>query len=365
MKSKVAVAVSGGIDSLVAASLLKSEGYRVIGLHFLTGYETLSQQRFAADKTDRPEVSTGVSDVSPHPIVDIERQIQAPIHIIDLSNLFEKQVVDYFASTYSSGRTPNPCLVCNPVIKFGELLEKATELGADFLATGHYARIQTDKQGHHLLRGKDLRKDQSYFLAFLNQMQLGRILFPLGEIEKDRVKKIARENGLVPVATEESQDVCFIRGTSYADFLTQKAGFTARSGPIEDSAGNRIGTHTGLHRFTIGQRRGINCPATEPYYVLRIDPANNRLIVGFKNELSRPDCRVENTNWIIKEPSGPVKIHVRLRYRHKAVPAVLTPESSGKAYIRFEKPQDAVTPGQGAVFYLDEEVLGAGWICPI
>jgi tRNA-specific 2-thiouridylase len=289
--------------------------------------------------------------------------LQLPIHIIDLHREFKSLVVDYFTGTYRSGRTPNPCLVCNPCIKYGRLLDCARSFGATHLATGHYARIRPAPGGRfRLLRGKDPAKEQSYFLARLTQRQLEAAVMPLGDWTKDQTRRKAREKGLQPAASQESQDICFIRNGGYGQFLIQQPGFTVRPGPIEDTSGRIIGRHNGLHRFTIGQRRGINCPASEPYYVVRIDTIRNRLIVGFRDHLITPVCRVSDINWIVEPPGAACNITVRVRYRHQAVAARLLPLDPVSADIEFETPQAAVSPGQGAVFYRDDEVLGGGWI---
>lgn len=339
MKQTIAIAVSGGIDSLAAAYLLKKQGHDVIGIHFVTGYEVKA------------------------PISLISDQLGIAIKTIDCSAGFKADVVDYFTRTYQAGKTPNPCLVCNRSIKFGIILDLARELGASSLATGHYARITKDKANRfHLLRGMDPAKDQSYFLALLSQKELADVCFPLGGMTKSEVIRLANEKGLTPVIKNESQDICFIKSKNYADFLALQPGFISKPGLIEDTKGNILGEHKGLHLFTIGQRRGINCPASEPYYVIRFDTDKNRLIVGFKKDLLSLECRITDVNWINREPDSPLKVFTRLRYRHKAVASTLFPLDKDMAVIRFETPQLAVTPGQGAVFYHGDEVLGGGWI---
>jgi tRNA-specific 2-thiouridylase len=344
MTATVAIAVSGGVDSMVAAHLLRRQGRDVIGLHFLTGYEKPAQ-------SDTDTIS------------DIGRQLEIPVAVVDLKSVFQTMVVDYFAAAYQAGETPNPCLVCNPAIKFGVLLEAAFRRGARCLATGHYARLVEAPGGHfQLFKGVDAKKDQSYFLSRLTQEQLAHALFPLGTLTKDQVRTIAAENGLIPVTRSESQDVCFIRDTSYADFLVETAGIRYQPGDIVDTAGRRLGTHNGLHRYTVGQRRGINCPASSAYYVVRIDTRHNRLVVGFKDELIAAGCRVREINWIGGVPDGPLAVDTRIRYRHRAVASTLTPDGPDCADVRFVQPQSAVTPGQGAVFYRGDEVIGGGWI---
>jgi len=344
MTGPIAIALSGGIDSLVAAFLLKKQAKEVFGLHFLTGFE-------------KP------NDPGPAQIQALFKPLDIPVQVVDLKAPFRKAVVDYFSVAYQNGETPNPCLVCNPTIKFGVLLQKAIQLGATHLATGHYARVETDAAGRYrLLKGVDSGKDQSYFLARLNRDQLARACFPLGPWTKERVRALAAEKGLAPVARAESQDVCFVRDSSYADFLVQTIGIAPRPGEIVDTQGRRVGTHQGLHRYTVGQRRGINCPASRPYYVIRIDARHNRLVVGFKEERYTFRCRVRTINWIVDAPEGPLAVDTRIRYRHQAAASTVTPDERGGATVRFQQPQSSVTPGQGAVFYRGEEVIGGGWI---
>ncbi len=346
MKPLTAVAVSGGVDSLMAAYLLKEQGHNVIGVHFLTGYEDAACFENQANHIDH-----------------IAKQLDITVKTIDCSVEFKKKIVDYFIATYLNGKTPNPCLMCNPLIKFGTVLEYCSGLGASRLATGHYAAIKIDDTGgFHLLRGKDRVKDQSYFLAFMTQGQLARACFPLGNMTKSEVVKLAKDKGFKPAIKAESQDICFINTKTYGQFLERQYGFRAKPGIIQDVHGNMLGEHNGLHMFTTGQRRGINRPAKEPYYVVRIDAAQNRLIVGFKKDLQFFGCKVTNINWINYKPDYPIKIYARLRYRQKAVAATLSPTDTDKAFIRFDNMQSAASPGQGAVFYKGDEVLGAGLI---
>jgi tRNA-specific 2-thiouridylase len=289
---------------------------------------------------------------------------------MDIRAKFQESVVDYFIRTYRAGRTPNPCMTCNPTIKFGTILSCARQLGAERLATGHYAQIKEEPKDHfHLLKGIDSEKDQSYFLARLTQHQLARACFPLGAMRKTEVKQLAGQKGLHPVTKGESQDVCFIRSRSYGEFLTNPPiggfGFEPKPGPIEDTAGNVIGEHRGLHLFTIGQRRGINCPAPEPYYVVRLDTRRNCLIVGSKHDLQSSECKVVDVNWIGENPTSPIILKTRVRYRSKEVPSTVYPENGHTATVRFRSPQTAITPGQGAVFYREDEILGGGWIAKV
>ncbi|NNF99976.1 MAG: tRNA 2-thiouridine(34) synthase MnmA [Desulfobacteraceae bacterium] len=363
MTRTIAIALSGGIDSLVSAYLLKKQGYKVLGLHFLTGYEPSFHHGPKPYDAPDPEQIEAVASSTHRQLSTITGQIDIPIEVIDLHRDFYENVIAYFTWSYAHGLTPNPCLVCNPAIKFGRLLEYALSAGASHLATGHYARLKTAESGRIMLyKGADPVKDQSYFLGRLTPRQLEHAVFPLGEFKKTDTIALAREAGLSPVVNRESQDICFISGLSYHEFLAQQLGTAPLPGPIFDTRGNHIGRHSGLHRFTIGQRRGINCPGPAPYYVIRIDHERNRLVVGFKADLFIDNCDVSEINWIIPPPQSTTDIMVRVRYRHLPVPARLKPVSSDMAHIVFTHPQAAITPGQGAVFYRGEQLLGAGWI---
>jgi len=345
MNAPVAVALSGGVDSMIAAHILKQDHPHVFGLHFLTGFETATAGRSA-----RSAQSIG-------------EQLGIAVHVVDVGADFRRNVVDYFSATYLAGETPNPCVVCNPSIKFGVLLRCAQGLGAEHLATGHYAAVRQDAAGRYrLFKGCDARKDQSYFLARLSQVKLARAFFPLGRLTKAQVREIAARNGLQPTVAEESQDVCFVKTGSYAEFIAALGGRPSPPGLIETTGGAIVGRHEGLHAFTVGQRRGIDCPAAEPYYVVRLDTARNRLIVGLKKELLTAECGVARINWIVPPPVEPFRARVRVRYRTPETPATVTPLSADSVRVRFDSPQAAVTPGQAAVFYDGEEVLGGGFI---
>jgi len=345
MKPTIAVAVSGGVDSLVAAHLLKQTASKVVAVHFRTGFEAEPAERIRAR------------------LQSIGDQLDLPVHVLDLSTEFRRDVVDYFAATYLAGRTPNPCVVCNPRIKFGALLRRAEAMGAARLATGHYAGVDRDAHGRcRLLKGADRRKDQSYFLARLTQTQLAKACFPLAALTKAAVREVAAAAGLVPVDAAESQDVCFIPTGRYQQFLSELTGRTAEAGLIETTDGSIVGQHPGLPAFTVGQRRGINCPAADPYYVVRLDPGRNRLVVGRKNDILAAQCRVVQINWIAPPPVAALRVRARVRYRTPETPATVVPIDADSAWLRFDAPQPAVTPGQAAVFYDDSEVLGGGFI---
>jgi tRNA-specific 2-thiouridylase len=349
MKPMIAVALSGGIDSLVAAKLLIQQGHPVVGIHFVTGYES----------RDNP---------SPQILSEmLASRLGIDVYLMEAVLPFQEIIVNYFVQTYLSGLTPNPCMVCNPLIKFGAVLDYARSLGATLLATGHYARITSDSHGtFHLLKGIDPIKEQSYFLCRMTQEQLRHACFPLGGMTKSRVIQLADELKLQPVLHGESQDICFVKGRTYGEFLANQKGFVSPSGPIATVAGKIIGEHPGLHLFTIGQRRGINCPAAQPYYVVRLEPKANMLVVGFKSDLLAPSCKVRDINWIGGAPAFPARVYTRVRYRSHAASSTLFPLGSDGVNVVFDAPQPSVTPGQGAVFYQEDgEVIGGGWISHI
>lgn len=346
-KPVIAVALSGGVDSLVSGFLLKEKYPHVFGLHFTTGYEN-----------------------QPGNMAHIKDQLKMDIVCLDLSEAFEQKVVQYFVSTYIQGRTPNPCMVCNQKIKFGILLEQAKKLGADYLATGHYAAIantltrpQQDTSTSYawLEKGADTAKDQSYFLARLSSRQLSRILCPLADFTKDQVKDLAVRYNLAPLRAKESQDICFIHGTGICEFITDKTGNAPRKGPVMDMNGRHVGTHDGVFRFTIGQRRGINCPASEPYYVRKIDPLTNTLHVCFKQDLAQTQMAVDSIMWNDSDSDDTGNVKTKIRYHHKEAASRLHRNGSSGRVV-FNHPQYAVTPGQAAVFYKGKRVSGSGII---
>lgn len=364
MKPTIAIAMSGGLDSTVAAWLLKRRGYPVFGIHFITGFETPHPVRSGPGALRRSADEGRPGDMRHlRTLGRIADRLDIRLEVLDLRSEFQRAVVDYFIRAYRSGSTPNPCMICNSTIKFGTLLNAARKLGASRIATGHYAAIVGNAQGRfHLMRGRDPEKEQSYFLAMLTQQQMARILFPLAGLTKPEVRAIALAEGWIDRVKKESQDVCFVKERNYAEFLARHGRIRSSPGPIVDLCGRKIGVHKGLHRFTVGQRRGIDCPAPEPYYVVRIDVPENRLVVGRKTDLLAAECRVDGTNWIGSAPGSPISVHTRLRYRHAAAPSTVYPGDAGTAVVRFERPESAVTPGQCAVFYHGNEVLGGGWI---
>lgn len=360
---KIAVLLSGGVDSLVSAHLLKDQGYPVFGIHFYTGYEIPIHDETSIASTRDAANPFNARDNAEKTATKLEHQLQIPVHVLDIGKMFKRTVVDYFTDLYQLGRTPNPCMVCNPQIKFGICLSWAKDTGATHMATGHYARLIPDDGGiMRLYRGRDRNKDQSYFLARLKPDVLNQSMLPLGDFNKKDTLALAKKFNLQPVAPQESQDICFISHGSYGEFLTQQPGFKSQPGPIMNTQGKVVGRHQGLHQYTIGQRRGINIPAAEPYYVIRIDAKQNRLIIGFKKETYSKSCRVKDINWLHGPPKHGIQLATRIRYRHTATTSTVTPQGEHDALVQFKTPQSAITPGQAAVFYHGDEVLGGGWI---
>ena len=338
----VAVAMSGGVDSSVTAAILKEQGYAVRGVFMAFG---------------QPDLAAQIERVQ-----QVAATLAVQLDVIDVEEVFRAKVLDYFCDAYLAGRTPNPCVVCNPNVKFGRLLAASQELGAELMATGHYARLDRFDHRVRLLKGLDPKKDQSYFLHRLGQEQLGSLLFPLGEYTKDHVRELAAGFGIAGVHGSESQDVCFLQGTTVAAFLDEHRP-TVTDGEIVRADGTVLGRHHGIHRYTIGQRRGLGIPDATPYYVIGLDAANNRVLVGKDEELWRDCLSLRAVHWVAGEPPPlPIRLMVKIRYSHGGAPAIIEPAADGTFAVRFEAPQRAVAPGQYAVFYDDDEVVGGGEI---
>lgn len=352
--TNVVIAMSGGVDSSVSAALLKQQGYDVTGVS-LQLYDPVPKEPGCRIKT-----CCSLNDV-----LDagrVARKLGIPFEVIDMRAEFKELVIDYFIREYAAGRTPNPCIRCNELIKFDLLLKKALELGADCLATGHYARIGHDSTGSkRLMTGLDPVKDQSYFLFAMNSEQLEHTLFPVGNLKKSEVRRLAEEFKLPVAQKHESQDICFIPGNDYVRFLEAK-GIDEVPGEIVTTNGRVVGRHAGLHRYTIGQRKGLGIAWSEPLHVQQIDSENNRLVVGTKDELPRSSLTAGQTVWSGSEPTAEFTAFCRIRYRHTPAPCRVIPLANSRFSVNFEEPQSAVTPGQAAVFYDGEYVLGGGWI---
>jgi tRNA-uridine 2-sulfurtransferase len=351
---RVLAALSGGVDSAVAAALLVEAGYEVIAISMLLAGNAESHDGGCCSIDDFQDARR------------VAEQLDIPYYVLNLRDAFRGRVIDVFTHEYLQGRTPNPCLLCNRDLKFDLLWQRARELDAHFVATGHYARVVYDQQSssYQLLRGTDQRKDQSYFLFTLSQTQLVRTLFPVGHLTKNEVREKARALGLRVAEKPESQDICFVPDGDYARFIEQRlATEQVKTGEIVDQDGQVLGVHDGIHRFTIGQRRGLRLGGlAEPRYVTRIDAQSGRVMVGIKDQLGTRGLIAKEVNWINGVQTEEISVAVKIRYRHPALPAHVVPQAAGKAVVWFEKSSQAVTPGQAAVFYDGERVLGGGWI---
>lgn len=348
--------MSGGVDSSVAAALLHEQGYEVLGVTLqLWGKDvcTSAGSRLCCSVRDALDAKA------------VCRRLGIAHEVLDRADTFRERVIDYFVGSYRQGLTPNPCIACNDHVKFGSLLAYAHAAGAAAVATGHYARCRYDAaRGRHLLsRGRSPEKDQSYVLFNLTQAQLARARFPLGELTKDEVRRIARSLGLATAEKPDSQDVCFVRDRNKDGFLRRALQAEDEPGPITDADGSVLGAHQGLLGYTVGQREGIGLALGKPVYVLAVDVPGNRLVVGGRDELLKRAARVARINWISMEaPAQPLRALVKIRSRHEGGWATITADGAGCATVAFDEPQSAVTPGQAAVFYDGELVLGGGWI---
>ena len=359
--------MSGGVDSSVAAALLHEQGYEVLGVTLqLWGKEACvsSGTRLCCSVRDALDAKA------------VAKRLGIAHEVLELVEEFRTEVIDYFVESYREGLTPNPCIACNTFIKFGALFERADALDASWVATGHYARTGHDPatDRYTLSQALDPKKDQSYVLFDLTQAQLARARFPLGELSKPAVRDLARSLELATAEKPDSQDVCFVRDRDKDGFLRRqlhvsdarpgdRAWLAGEPGPIIDSSGNQLGTHHGLLGYTIGQREGLGLAVGKPLYVVALDQPNNRLVVGSREELLRDGLIAERVNWISRHPpQEPLRARVKIRSRHQAASATVTPEGDGRVRVEFDEAQSAITPGQAAVFYDGDLVLGGGWI---
>ena len=346
------VAMSGGVDSSVAALLLQRQGYDVVGV---------TMKLYSLDQADLPEYYRGcctVDDVEDARIVC--HRLGIPHYVLNVQREFQDHVIDYFCSEYQQGRTPHPCIACNDKIKFNFLASRASVLDAKYVATGHYARIEHESCGFSLKKGLDAAKDQSYVLFGMGQDELGRTLMPVGGYSKEAIRQLALEADFPNAEKPDSQDICFIPFGDYKAFLEERIATTG--GDMVDQDGTVLGQHKGIEFFTVGQRRGLGITGAEPMYVLRVEPETNRVVVGPERALYRDNLTVSRVNYVAGTPPAyPTPVNVKIRYKFAEAPAVLRPGPTG-AQVCFEEPQRAITPGQAAVFYQGDTVLGGGFI---
>ncbi len=351
-KKRVLVAMSGGVDSSVAAAILKETGYEVIGATMKIWPKELCGR-------EKEKACCSLKDIED--ARRVSRALGIKHYVLNLEADFRKNVIDYFTAEYLSGKTPNPCIVCNEKIKFGSLLKKAESLDCDFIATGHYARIEVNGSCR-LREAVDKTKDQSYVLFCLKQNQLKKVLFPIGDFTKNDVRNKAKELGLNVYDKPDSQEICFVPDNDYAGFIKKLKGIGPLEGDVIDKSGKVLGHHIGFWNFTIGQRRGLGIAAKEPLYVTEIRPKQNIIVVGSAKDVKGKKFLVKKVNWLIKDKKKKKELEVKIRYNHKKALASIKDLGRGRVEICFKEAQNAITPGQAAVFYEGEYVAGGGWI---
>ena len=360
-REKVVVAMSGGVDSSVAAALLVQQGYDVLGLFMRVGIE-VPEAVGSADREEPGRARQGCC--SARDAADarsVAGLLGIPFYVLNFGKDFD-QLIDYFVDEYVRGRTPNPCVMCNDRLKFGRILDYANAVGARYVATGHYARIARRDGSRVLTRGRDHRKDQSYVLFGLERKALDRVIFPVGELTKGEVREIAARLGLPNRDKADSVDICFAPDRDYTRVIRQRRPNAFVEGDVVDPSGQVVGRHTGLCRYTIGQRRGLGIAAGTPIYVTRLDLANNRVTVGGADALLCPSLLAERCSFLADPPEGPFRAEVKIRYLHRSAPATVYPLGDGEVRVIFDSSQRAITPGQAVVFYDGDVVVGGGWI---
>jgi tRNA-specific 2-thiouridylase len=360
--------MSGGVDSSAAAAILKEAGHELVGFTM----QLWDQRRgINTDENGDPLPSRCCSLDDVYDARRVAEELGFPFYVLNLEKDFERDVVQPFVSSYLSGETPIPCVACNSRLKFASLDRLAASLGCHKVATGHYARVEFDEAAkrYRLFRGRNPEKDQSYFLWELTQDQLSRAMFPLGEMSKAQVREVARDHSMAVAEKAESQEICFVPDGNYAGFIDRYLAATDAEnrlpgeGEIVGTGGEVIGQHGGIHRYTVGQRRGIGIASSKPLYVVSIDADRNRVVVGNDEELAGSSFAAAGVNWILSDgPTEPVRAEARVRYRHTPAPATITPLANNRVQVAFDEPQRAITPGQATVFYRGDEVVGGGWI---
>jgi tRNA-uridine 2-sulfurtransferase len=355
MAKKVVIAMSGGVDSSVAAHFLVEQGYDVIGLFMRLGSDTNTP-------SSDGKTATCCSVEDARDAANVASSLNIPFYVINFKDEFDS-IIEYFCTEYLRGKTPNPCIICNQKLKFGKLLRFADYLDADYVATGHYARVEKLNDRYILRKGLDTKKDQSYVLFPLDQTQLSRALFPLGGMTKGEVRSKATELNMKTKDKPESQEICFVTGNSYSDLITERVGSQIGKGSLKDTSGKILGTHNGIHNFTIGQRKGLHIALGEPRYVVDIDPGQNTVTVGTVDDLLKDTFTVNDVNWItLKKPERELHASVKIRYKNNETPAIIYPLENNRVMVKFKQSQRAITPGQAAVFYDGDLIMGGGWI---
>jgi tRNA-uridine 2-sulfurtransferase len=360
--SRIVLAMSGGVDSSVAAWLLREEGHEVIGVFMRHGQEGLENACTVNTSVGNKQGCCSAADAADARCV--ADMLGMPFYVLNFEREFDR-IVEYFVSQYRAGRTPNPCIVCNTWLKFGKLFEYADSVGAEFVATGHYARLEKLDDGRiALCRGLDETKDQSYVLFGIKRELLNRLKFPIGRYRKEEIRRMAGEIGLRIAEKRDSQEICFIPDQDHAGFIRRRPGHVDTSGEIVLTDGTVVGRHDGFEQFTIGQRKGLKVAFGEPRYVIRIEPDSKRVVIGFKEELARNELTARDVNWLEDERVSDrlLRCQVKIRYRSKAFPATVEVIEPDKCVVRFDEACHGIAPGQAAVFYDGERLLGGGWI---
>ena len=358
MQKQVMIGMSGGVDSSVAAALLLERGYKVIGV-------TLKMWEEGLDESNQNIDGSCCSLTAIEDAQRVAKQLNIPHYVLDFKETFKSSVVDYFIDEYTKGRTPNPCVACNKHIKFEALLQKAASMEVDYIATGHYAKIEFDpaRKRHLLKKSKTSAKDQTYFLYNLTQEQLSRTLFPIGDYTKDQIREIAERLNLAVASKPDSQEICFIKNNNYIDFISKNSNYVPEPGDFVDKGGNFLGQHSGIINYTVGQRKGLGLSFGKPMYVIGLNAKENTVILGDDKDNYSSSLIATDINFIAFDNlDGPMQVKAKIRYAAKEAEATINPEGDGRVRVEFSVPQRAITPGQSVVFYKDDIVLGGGII---